>query len=126
MVSALTCTHLRSEHSAPAALGPGAFPRGREGEDSSTGGRPGRVLQIKTVCTSVLEKTLPKHLWADFCAVKGSGILQGMKAHVFDGGDGSVQVKARARAGSAASFCFCAVLMKQMERATPLSIARAD
>lgn len=57
-----------------AALGQGSFPRGREEEDSSTGGKQGCVLQIKTVCTSVLEKTLSKHLWGDwyhFCAIKG-------------------------------------------------------
>lgn len=43
-------------------------------EDSSTGGKLGWVLQCRIVCTPVLEKTLPKHLWGDwyhFCAVKG-------------------------------------------------------
>lgn len=91
------CFHLHTTwevSTAPAALGQGAFPRGRDGEGSSTGGRLGWVLQIKTVCSSVLEKTLPKHLWADFYVVKGVRHFAGNEGAVFHGGDGSVQVKA--------------------------------
>lgn len=103
------CFHLHTTwevSTAPAALGQGAFPRGRDGEGSSTGGRLGWVLQIKTVCTSVLEKTLPKHLWADFYVVKG--------VRHFAGNEGALcfmEEMALCRSKPAGQSCQCCFLL---------------